>query len=118
MDLREEIKSKSSRKQLYGEGIGEKDRIGKIQFKDNLDRETPFKVVNIKKRGKITADSFKLTQISSQPLPISAEKKKDLMDMMQLIDEPFREFYLNIKTTNCAPTDPDLDVDNPDIEDP
>ncbi|CAH2088563.1 unnamed protein product [Euphydryas editha] len=68
----------------------DKNSVGKINFKKNLDREPP----------------------------VNVEKKKDLMDMIDLIDESFKEFYIKIKTVNdvSASTDPDLDADNPDEE--
>ncbi|CAH2088564.1 unnamed protein product [Euphydryas editha] len=80
----------------------DKNSVGKINFKKNLDREPPVK----------------LSLISKEALPISVEKKKDLMDMIDLIDESFKEFYIKIKTVNdvSASTDPDLDADNPDEE--
>lgn len=57
-----------------------------------------------------------LNEISKNPLPISAEKKKDLMDLLELIDGAFHDFYLNIKTTVCESTDPDIDEEDADLE--
>lgn len=38
------------------------------------------------------------------------------MDLIELIDDAFKDFYLQLKTLGgtSASTDPDLDEDNPD----
>ncbi|CAH2093081.1 unnamed protein product [Euphydryas editha] len=92
----------------------------KNKFQKNPGSSTPIQVNKFKKkRGKTTIDVFRLSVISKEALPISAEKKRDLINMIDLIDDSFKEFYIKIKTVNdvSAPTDPDLDKDNPDEED-
>lgn len=90
--------------------------FGEMYFKTDLDSETPFKVMNFK-RGRNCFDNVRLEAVSKEVLPISKEKKKDLMDLLPLIDPAFHDFYKNIKTdTEIVSTDPDIDIDDPDVE--
>lgn len=91
--------------------------IGEIRFKTNLDNESSFRVINYRKRGKYNLDTIQLEVVSKETLPISKEKKKDLMDLLPLIDPIFHEFYKNIKTDgDVSNIDPDLEFEDPDAE--
>lgn len=84
-----------------------KDDFGMISFKNTLSTDEPFKRLNIRRRG---YNSIKYTDLEKDNYPqtISAEKKKDLMDILQFIDPCFHDFYKNLKTTTCANIHPDL----------
>lgn len=89
---------------------------GEIRFKTDIDIESPFEILNIKKRGKCKLANTKLQVVSTHALPISKEKKKDLMDLLPLIDPVFHEFFKNIETDGNTPNiDPDLDFEDPDL---
>lgn len=89
--------------------------IGEIRFKTSFDNESSFRVINYRKRGKFNLDTVQLEVVSKETLPISKEKKKDLMDLLPLIDPIFHEFYKNIKTDgDVSNIDPDLDSEDPD----
>ncbi|XP_050513869.1 uncharacterized protein LOC126889549 [Diabrotica virgifera virgifera] len=89
-------------------------QIGILKYKHGLDVSNPFKSVNFRRRGKRVVPST-LPQITDKLLPISKEKKKDLLDLLPLIDEVFHNFYRNLPTTDMQDLDPDLeefDADN------
>lgn len=92
--------------------------IGEIYFKTDIDSESPFNVISFKKRGKYNLDNVQLEPVSKETLPITKEKKKDLLDLLPLIDPTFHDFYQNIKTgAETENIDPDVDVEDPDVED-
>lgn len=90
-----------------------KNSEGKIYFKLSLEEDEDFKVVTYQRRGR-HFKPFSLPLINESTVPISEAKKRDLMDLLPLIDTAFHDFYKNIKTNNSDPIDPDLEVFNPD----
>ena len=42
------------------------------------------------------------------PVPISAEKKSNLLELLPFIEPTFHSFYENLKTDSRATVDPDL----------
>lgn len=73
--------------------------IGIIQFKNTLDEEEPFQILKIKKRG---INDFQLNNTSlcyTTPIQITKAKKKDIIDMLDLVDPIFHDFYKNLPTS-------------------
>lgn len=69
-------------------------------FKTNFNNESSFRIINYRKRGKCNLNNLQLEVVSRQNLkerPINKDKRKDLMDLLPLIDSVFHEFYKNIK---------------------
>lgn len=87
-----------------------------ILYKKSLDIEIPFKILKICKRGAKSINSKDLNIIREIPR-ISAAKKKDLMDMKELINSEFHSFYENlISDEDALNIHPDL-VDEEQVED-
>lgn len=82
--------------------------FGTIQFKTTLSEDDSFKTLDLLRRNK-TGNDIILRKITTDPVPISEEKKKDLVSILHLIPEVFRPFYQNLTTSSTAPNvDPDL----------
>lgn len=89
--------------------------FGIISYKDSLIRETPFKTLNLKRRASTVPHIIHI--ISAEPLPISKEKKEDLISLLPLIPDVFHAFYLNLPTlANVPNTDPDIIDDEEELE--
>lgn len=86
--------------------------FGIIQYKTSLVEEEDFKILNTKKRGiaKLTISDLNLAY--NGPINISAAKKKDLVDMIDLINPNYHEFYLNLPSDNQQDIHPDLSEDS------
>uniref|UniRef100_A0A2S2NSJ8 Uncharacterized protein n=1 Tax=Schizaphis graminum TaxID=13262 RepID=A0A2S2NSJ8_SCHGA len=83
--------------------------ISKMFYKTNLSEDEPFKTLNLIRRGTRNLE-FALEQAYNEPLPISKEKKKDLIDLLPLIPDIYHDFYKNIKSNESEDLyyDPDL----------
>lgn len=56
--------------------------------------------------------------MNTQPLPISFEKKKDLMELLPSVDEHYnQDFFRNLRTKDEPAIDFDLIEIDPDIDD-
>lgn len=90
-----------------------KNSPGIIQYKESLNENDPFKILNIKRRGVSYTTEFSLKQCYLDVLPISQKKKKDLVDMLPLISPGFHDFYKNLRvegeTTRITEIDEDLE---------
>lgn len=86
---------------------------GHVFYKNTLDESAEFNVINIHRRGKKSA-KLVVPAIHDGPVPISAEKKKDLLQLLPLVDTVFHDFYKNLPTANIPCTDPDLQEIDPD----
>jgi hypothetical protein len=81
---------------------------GVIKYKTSLFREENFKILNFK-RGTRREKNFTLLPITNMPIPISVEKKRDILSLLPLIPECFHNFYQNLVTTaDTKDVDPDL----------
>lgn len=86
--------------------------FGTILFKTTLSEDETFKTINLKRRG---INSIKLTDLKqcySQQIIISKNKKKDLLDMLPLVDTLYHNFYKNLQTEDMDDIHPDLTQDN------
>lgn len=87
-----------------------------IFFKNTLNEDDEFKTLSFRRRGNNSKTLPELKIISETTLPISAAKKKDLLDLLPLIDRVFHDFYKNLKITNDDPFDADLVETDPDAD--
>lgn len=88
----------------------EKSKPGVLQYKSSLHPEEAFKQLDINpRRPKLPTPQ--LVASYSSPLPISQNKKRDLLDMLPLISTHLHSFYRSIKAEGerTAEIDPDLD---------
>lgn len=77
--------------------------------------DEPFKTLNIKKRGFNEITFNEIPVCYNQPIPISAEKKKDLISMLPLIDKEYHNFYESLQTIAMLNYHPDL-TENDDLD--
>ncbi|KAJ4426116.1 hypothetical protein ANN_26925 [Periplaneta americana] len=79
----------------------------KIFFKSSLSEEESFRELSIRRRGKSILPTS-LHMIHEGPVSVSAEKK-DILELLPLIDNVFHDFYKNLKVDNIRNIDPDLE---------
>lgn len=98
---------KNQKKDMDGEKLSWRDvkwfrysqDIGIVQYKTSLDEHEPFKKVNF--LGKTSLPPLINPPLSYKgPLPISIEKKKNLIEMLPYIDQTFHTFYNSLITKN------------------
>lgn len=89
---------------------------GSIQFKTTLSDNEPFRILNIRRRGFNNIPSSELQKCYSAPLKINSAKKRDLIDLLPLIDRRVHPFYEALQTEDMPDTHPDL-TEKDDIED-
>lgn len=68
-----------------------------LYYKNELNSET-FLEVKLSRKGKKSVSRLHLKNAYNESLPISDEKKKDLMDMLPYISSVYQDFYKNIKS--------------------
>ncbi|XP_036326739.1 uncharacterized protein LOC118739490 [Rhagoletis pomonella] len=81
---------------------------GNIYFKTSLSEEDPFKCINITKRGINCVKIKDLKNCYVSPIKINTKKKSDLIDMLPLVDEIYRDFYMNLTSEDMLDCHPDL----------
>lgn len=91
----------------------QKNEQGILYYKKSLSEDEAFLKLNIRKRGK---SKFKLDNVLEKcyndTLPISKEKKKDLLDLLHLMRPDVREFYEHLPDDASTPT---IDYDIEDL---
>lgn len=87
---------------------------GTVYYRHSLDENEEFKEINLSRRGR--PGNFYLTKRYDRPLPIAAEKKEHLLELLSLVPEVFRTFYENHQTKVIADIDPDLEEYESDQE--
>ncbi|KAF2885977.1 hypothetical protein ILUMI_20194, partial [Ignelater luminosus] len=68
------------------------DNIATLRYKSSLSNEDGFKTVKCRRRGKQAA-ALRLSKLHNGPVPNNNYKKKNLMELLTLIDMEFRPFY-------------------------
>lgn len=86
--------------------------MGVVKYRTNLNEDEEFKELNLNRRGR--PSNFKLEKRYNGPLPISAEKKNHLIELLSLVPEVYQSFYHNLKTSLMPDVDPDLQNYNSD----
>lgn len=81
---------------------------GNIFFKTSLNEEDPFRTICVARRGQ-TEVQLVPKKLYQNTLPVSKEKKSDILDLLPLISPVFHDFYINLKTTGAQDTYPDGD---------
>lgn len=75
-----------------------KKSFGKVFYKTSLNENEEFKILNMQRRGINSVTENDLKKAYVRDVPISSKKKKDLIDMLPLIDNCYHDFYKNIVT--------------------
>lgn len=85
-----------------------------VQYKKTLTDEDDFQSLSFQRfgRAKDISNSYLLTNISDELLPISVEKKKDLLTLLPFIDSECHKFYKNLPTTETVRADEDPDLNH------
>ena len=84
--------------------------IGILLYKGSLSNEEEFQQVDMKRRGQDNPDLTHVNKEYHSLLPISKEKKKDLIDLLPLVDPLFHDFYKALPdVNNVQDCDPDLE---------
>uniref|UniRef100_A0A6P7HEI9 Uncharacterized protein LOC114347702 n=1 Tax=Diabrotica virgifera virgifera TaxID=50390 RepID=A0A6P7HEI9_DIAVI len=89
---------------------------GLIQYKETLRNEESFTTINFQRRGR-KSTNLKVEKLHSRPVPINEKKKKNLLELLHLVDKEFHPFYQNLKVSDVPDTDPDLLEVDPDKQD-
>lgn len=77
------------------------DQIGIIQYKTSVDALEPFKKMSFLRRRQVNPVLDAPRQYSKL-LPISEEKKKDLLSILHLIDPVFHHYYKNLPVSSSC----------------
>ncbi|XP_039954189.1 uncharacterized protein LOC120770666 [Bactrocera tryoni] len=83
---------------------------GLIRYKYSLGLDDPFKELNIKARRR-RDQNYELAKSYTGPLPISANKNCDLLDMLPLVNPQLHSFYRNLKVKGESVVEIDSDLD-------
>ena len=86
-----------------------KNENGKVYFKTTIDDKADFRCVSFNRRGK---HSLNISLKYAEPPPISEEKKKDILSLLEYIPVTFHEFYKKLQSKSMGDTDPDLEEDS------
>lgn len=82
---------------------------GVIKFKQKLDTLTEFKEISFCRRGKAN-EPLDPEKCYECQVPISQEKKRDLLSIIHLIDSSCHDFYHKLSTSpNTRDSDPDIE---------
>lgn len=82
---------------------------GTVKFKTQLSESDAFKDISFCRRGKANED-LQPQKCYGGPVPISEEKKKDLLTILHLIENDCHDFYKSLPTTlQNTINDPDLE---------
>lgn len=82
--------------------------FGYILYKNTLNEQEPFKTINILKRGVNQVSIKDIKARYTEPNPINNLKKKDLFDMLPLINPEFYDFYKSLTTESTLDFHPDI----------
>ncbi|KAK3931206.1 Dihydroorotase [Frankliniella fusca] len=80
---------------------------GVVAYKESFKEEESFKLLNIRRR-KTGQLMLQPGLAYSDPVPISANKKKDLLSLLYLIDPECHSFYHGLRSADQDDVDPDL----------
>lgn len=81
----------------------------KVFYKTSLENDDQFGIMDMLRRGKHNP-SLRPSTCYSAPLPISIEKKRDILSLLPYIAPTFHEFYRNLPTASVK-SDPIIDTD-------
>jgi len=84
-----------------------KENTNIVKYKTSLNTEEEFQEMNMMKRKSINSP---LPKAYEDTLPISDEKKKDIISLLNLIPEVYHDFYKNLKSKGDI-TDPLISSD-------
>lgn len=87
------------------------DNFGQIAFKRSLDLNEEFECISLRRHGKLRNKDVEVERAYNQMVPITKEKKKDLIDLLPLIPPLYYSFYKGLKS------DFQIEDNDPDLED-
>lgn len=72
--------------------------FGVVEFKYTLDDQAPFKVLDLRRRSRLSrVTGVNLLSLSyNQPIGINPKKKEDLLSMLDLIDKDCHQFFKDL----------------------
>jgi len=73
-----------------------KGKLNTVYYKNSLTEEEDFLSLDLSRKK--VKNSAILPNTYSEELPITTEKKKDLLSLLPLIPEVFHQYYINLKT--------------------
>lgn len=91
----------------------EKNKPNVLQYKSSFDINEDFKELNIAKNRQQNSN-LALAKSYQAPLPISSNKKRDLISLLPLINPEFHSFYQNLKVDGECQIELDSDLDEED----
>ncbi|KAK3932370.1 4-diphosphocytidyl-2-C-methyl-D-erythritol kinase [Frankliniella fusca] len=98
----------------------DKNAPGIVKVKSSFNEEAPFRDLSFLRRG-VRSDRLPrlLPSLTVLPgnVPISKEKKNDLLGLLKYLNPEFHEFYKSLPTSNDPDTHPDF-TQEPDADDP
>lgn len=80
-----------------------KENQNNVMYKNSLAEDVPFMILNMTRRK--SNPTFTVPTAYSGPLPITQEKKNDLITLLCFIPDIYHDFYKGLKTSNdvCDP---------------
>lgn len=85
---------------------------GVVYYKNTLNEEDPFMSFSFRRRG-VPEEILNTKKCYKDSLPISIEKKKDLLDILDLIPPSYHNFYKNLKSSEKVPSNlPDIECES------
>lgn len=91
----------------------EKCKPGDLQYKSSFALNEEFKVLNIEQRRKnVTKSTLNKSYLTT--LPISLNKKRDLISLLPLINPEFHSFYQKLAIEGECQIEVDSDLDEID----
>lgn len=86
--------------------------FGRIAYKKSLIEEENFDYLSLRHQVKqFRMENLTVVQAYNKLLPISSEKKKNVLDLLPLIPPVYYSFYKDLRCTDQEDIDPDL-IDN------
>lgn len=76
--------------------------FGVVEYKSTLNEDGAFKKINFLRKKNPLPDAVTIPLSYKGPVPISSEKKKNLMELLPYIDSTFHDFYKNLPSKQGA----------------
>lgn len=86
------------------------DNFGQIAFKRSLDHDEELEWLSLRRPGKLRNRDIEVERTYNQMVPITQEKKKDLINLLPLIPPIYHSFYKGLNSgTQIEDNDPDFE---------
>lgn len=92
-----------------------KENFTMVLYKNDL-QDAAFKKLNFRRRGKLGFNSLEVNQCSNQKIPISIEKKNDLISLLPQVNPIYHAYYRSLPTSDMQKdVDPDCIPESVDV---